>query len=260
MTAKGVLLPEDALGHLPEKLRKELITAYNEIIGQFRRGKWEPAELNGGKLCEVAYSIIRGHVDGAFPLRSKKPRNMVDDCNALANAPGTVARSARIGLPRMLLALYEIRNNRNVGHVGGDVDPNHMDSAAVVAMAKWVLAELIRLLHDVEVEEATSIVEALTVREVPMVWETGTVKRVLDPEMPARDATLLLLYHTGRAELVGDLLLWTEYGNPSRYRSTILRDLHRTRLVEFDRKMDLVQLTSLGAHCVEKTLKLHLAA
>jgi hypothetical protein len=185
---------------------------------------------------------------------------MVDDCNALARVPGPVARSARVGIPRVLIALYEIRNNRNVGHVGGDVDPNHMDSAVVVAMAKWVLAELIRLIHDVAVEEATAVVEALTAREVPLVWESGSVKRVLDPEMSASEATLVLLYHTGREEPVKDLLSWTEYGNASRYRNAVLGDLHRRRLVEFDRNTDSVQLTTRGIGEVERMLSLNPAA
>jgi len=47
----------------------------------------------------------------------------------------------------MLIAQYEIRNNRGVGHVGGDVDQNHMDAKIVVEMAKWTIAELIRLFH-----------------------------------------------------------------------------------------------------------------
>jgi hypothetical protein len=260
LTARGVLLPTSALAQLPETLRSELLGAYNEIVEQYRRGKWEPSELNGGKLCEVVHTVLRGYVDDSYPRRSTKPRNMVAACDAFANAPGSFPRSVKIGIPRMLVALYEIRNNRSVGHVGGDVDPNHMDSAVVVAMAKWVLAELVRLFHDVEVPEATAVVEALTAREVPLVWESGQVKRVLDPRMSVRNATLLLLYHTGREEPVLNLLSWTEYGNASRYRSEVLRYLHRARLVEFDRKRDVVQLTTRGAGHVESTLIPHAAA
>ena len=32
--------------------------------------------------------------------------------------------SVRIQISRMIVALYEVRNNRNVGHVGSEVDPN----------------------------------------------------------------------------------------------------------------------------------------
>jgi hypothetical protein len=84
---------------------------------------------------------------------------MVDACKALEKAPQTLPRSIRIQIPRMLVALYEIRNNRGVGHVGGDVNPNHMDAVAVLAMSKWLVAELIRVLHDVDTQTATDLVE-----------------------------------------------------------------------------------------------------
>src|SRR4029079_6642275 len=112
-------------------------------------GRWEPSELNGGKLCEVAYSILKGYVDGRMPPRPKKPRNMVDACRALEAADDSVfPRSVRIQIPRMLIALYEIRNNRGVGHVGGDVNPNEMDSRVVLETSKWIMAELVRLFHN----------------------------------------------------------------------------------------------------------------
>jgi hypothetical protein len=47
----------------------------------------------------------------------------------------------------MLPALYEVRNNRNVGHTGGDVDPNHMDSVAVLSKCNWIMGELVRVYH-----------------------------------------------------------------------------------------------------------------
>jgi hypothetical protein len=103
--------------------------ALNEITTNYRLGKWEPSELNGGKLCEIVYTILRRHVDGKFPARPSKPGNMVDACNDLAEADKKIfPQSVRITIPRVLIALYEIRNNRGVGHVGGDVDPNHMDA------------------------------------------------------------------------------------------------------------------------------------
>ena len=61
----------------------------------------------------------------------------------------------------MLFALYEIRNSRGVGHVGGDVDANHMDAEFVLSAAKWVVAELVRLFHSTDVNIATEVVDAL---------------------------------------------------------------------------------------------------
>jgi hypothetical protein len=121
-------------------------------------------------LCEVVYTVLRGHVDGSFAAKPSKPGNMVDACNDLAKADKKVfPQSVRITIPRVLIALYEIRNNRGVGHVGGDVDPNHMDATFVHAAARWVVAELVRLFHDVDTATATSLVDALVERVVPPV-------------------------------------------------------------------------------------------
>ena len=140
------------LGALPPALRDPLVEEFNKILRNFRERRWEPAELNGGKLCEVVYSILSGHVAGSFPSSPSKPPNMYDACKGLEQASGL--RSIRIQIPRMLIALYEIRNNRGVGHVGGDVDPNQQDSTLVVAMSQWIMAELVRVFHNVDVETA----------------------------------------------------------------------------------------------------------
>src|SRR5206468_654238 len=99
-----------------------------EIERNFRERRWEPAELNGGKLCEAAYSILKGHVDGHFPAKPSKPSNFPQACLDLEKADPKFGRSVRLLIPRMLIPLYDIRNSRSVGHIGGDVDPNHMDS------------------------------------------------------------------------------------------------------------------------------------
>ena len=166
------------LSVIPETLREELILALNEIERNFKESRWEPSELNGGKLCEVVYSILKGYVDSSYPTSASKPRNMVDACKGLEQYSGTFPRSVRIQIPRMLTALYEIRNNRGVGHVGGDVDPNHMDAVCVMQMSKWIVAELIRVFHNVSTQEASDAVEALSDRELPLVWQINGISRV----------------------------------------------------------------------------------
>lgn len=245
--------PEQALGHLPDTLRQELLDAFNNIVTNFRENKWEPSELNGGKLCEVAYSILRGHVDGNYPSHSSKPGNMVDDCKAFEKAPNTFPRSVRIQIPRMLIALYEVRNNRGVGHVGGEVDPNHMDASVVLNMSKWVVAELVRIFHDIDTKAATEVVELLTERELPIIWQVNGKKRILKPGLSMKDKTLLLLYsETSIGE--ADLVNWIEHTNPSVYRRDVLHKGHRTKLWEYDRAASTVTLSPLGSEYVERKL------
>jgi hypothetical protein len=242
------------LGLLPDGLRSELLTAYSRIVKNYRETRWEPSELNGGKLCEVVYTILKGYVDGSFPARSTKPRNMVDACRALEQAPSTCPRSVRIQIPRMLIALYEVRNNRGVGHVGGDVNPNQMDATCVLQMSKWILSELVRLFHDVGTETASAAIETIVERIVPIVWEVDGKLRVLETSLTMREKTLILLYC--HAESVGesDLVEWIEHSNASAYRRDVLRKSHKERLIEYNEATRMVTISPRGIEYVEETL------
>lgn len=245
--------PARALSGLPPTLRQELIDSLNEIVRNYREGRWEPAELNGGKLCEVVYSILAGHVSPPFPERAAKPDNMVDACIALSKAADQ-PRSIRIQIPRMLIALYEIRNNRSVGHVGGEVSPNRMDATAVLAMSKWVVAELIRVFHVTDVRSATATVNALVEREVASVWDVDGAKRVLVKGISRRDQVLLLLYSTPGAVQAPTLASWLEQQRFAYFARDVLRPLHAERYVEFNEKTRDVQLSPLGVERVERQL------
>lgn len=250
---QGGLVREDAFSALPAKLRRELISSFSEIVKNFAERRWEPAELNGGKLCEVAYSVVKGIADGKFPARASKPRNMVNACRAL-EGQGGVTRSVRIQIPRMLVALYEVRNNRNVGHVGGDVDPNHMDAVCVLQMSKWIVAELIRVLHEQPVDEAAALVDALVEREIPLVWKVGDKMRVLDPDLSYKDTTMILLHAMPGLVRESDLFAWTEHSNASVYRRDILKKEHKARLLEYDEEARTVEVSPRGVEYAEGLL------
>jgi hypothetical protein len=244
-----------ALARIPESLRVPLLTAYGEIVRNFRERRWEPSELNGGKFSEIVYSILCGFASGSYPARPEKPANMVDACRALEREVSMSApRSVRIQIPRMLIALYEVRNNRGVGHSGGDVDPNHMDAAAVVAMAKWTLSELVRLFHEVDTAHATAIVDAIVERELPLIWVVDGKRRVLVSKMTHKDKSLALLYTEHGAVPEDDLFAWVEHPRLADFRKDILRPLHRSKLVEYDPIRRTVALSPLGSDYVEKKL------
>ena len=245
------------LAGIPAGLRTPLVRAFHEIVRNFREGRWEPAELNGGKLCEAAYSILKGHVEGRWPAGPSKPRNMVEACRALEQADADrFPRSVRVQLPRLLAALYEIRNNRGVGHVGGDVDPNHMDARVVLESAKWVVAELVRVFHHVGIAEATQAVEALVERTVPVVWQVGDKRRVLRADLSKRDQVLLLLYSSAGGLPASKLLEWVEYSNASAFRRDLLMRMHRSRLIEYDIRRGEARISPAGIAYVEDELPL----
>lgn len=252
----ALLASATVLAGVPAGLRDELLRALNEVLRNYRERRWEPSELNGGKLCEVVYTILKGHVDGKFPPKASKPSNMVDACRALEKADATkFPRSVRVQVPRALVALYEIRNSRGVGHVGGDVDPNLMDATAVVAMSKWIVAELIRVFHVVPTDEAQRLVEGVVERNLPIIWSVGDVRRVLKPAMSAKDKSLLLLYHAGDWVEEERLREWVEYSNSSMFRDILLK-CHKQKLVEYDGRARRATLSPAGIRHVETTIDL----
>jgi len=248
--------PKSAFAALPATLAKDLLDAYAEIVTNFAEGRWEPSELNGGKLCEVVFTVVEGYMSGAYPKRANKPKNMPDACKALENKYTTANRSPRIQIPRMIVALYEIRNNRGVGHAGGDVDPNQMDATAVLYISKWLMAELVRLLHGLTTDEAAELVELLVEREIAVVWKWGDKRRVLITGLTLRQQVLLLLSSVTEAS-ESDLVAWLEHKRVSDLRKNVLRPMHGERLIDYDEATHVLRLLPPGITDAEALLKEH---
>lgn len=249
---------DKAFSNLPDVLRKELVSCYQSIVTNYAEGRWEPAELNGGKFCEIVYSIVHGALVGSFPSKASKPKSMVDACRALESMQGNGGaagnRSLRIQIPRLLPYLYEIRNNRGVGHVGGDVNPNSADAGAVVSATSWVMAELIRVFHSMPLMDAQAVVDTLVVRTHPLVWGVDQIKRVLDNTLKKSDQVLLLLYSEAGWTDLEKLRGWVEYANKTNFKKNIILRLHRDRYLEFSVENNEVILTTKGSREVEERL------
>jgi hypothetical protein len=244
-----------ALGLIPAGLRQELLDEFSKITRNYRENRWEAAELDGGRLCEIAYTILAGHLDGnQFPAQASKPNRFEEACRDLGQTPKTAGSdSARLTIPRVLVGLYDLRNRRGVGHVGGDVSANHMDATYVLHAAQWVMAELVRLFHNVTVSEATAVVDALVDRTVPVLWTVGGFTRVLDPGVNLADGTLLLLYSRADGLQDRELSANLEAGRLDNYRR-VLERLHRLRLIEYNAGTRQAILSPVGIADVEARL------
>jgi hypothetical protein len=240
------------LGTLPPGLAGALLSEYRQIAQNYMEHRWSPAELSGGRFCEVVFAILDGHGKNSYPASPSKPPNFVSACRSL-ESNAHVPRSFQILIPRLLPALYEIRNNRGVGHVGGDVDPNHMDANAVLSLASWIMAELIRVFHGLKTDEAQRAVDAIAERRTPLIWSDGDVRRILDTALPLKQQILLLTATSASEVQVKDLLRWTEYKDPG-YFMRLLRKMHKDRLLELSQKESLVQILPPGSSEVEATL------
>lgn len=248
--------PLAAFGSLPTGLREPLLKEYRTIVHNYLERRWTPAALSGGKFCEVVFSILDGYGTGSYAATPSKPANMLNACRNLENR-SHVPRGFQILIPRLLPALYEVRNNRGVGHVGGDVDSNHMDSAAVLAVVNWIMAELVRVLHATTTTEAQQIVDALSTRRIPLVWEGANgVRRVLDPKIPLKDQILLLIGAGTDFVAATDLLTWT--GCSSRaYLNRLMSVLVKKRMIELSEDKSSATLLPPGSIRVETVIQAH---
>lgn len=247
-----MLSPASLLSTLPPGLRTPLIEEYSSIVQNFMERRWSPSELSGGKFCEIVYTILEGHASGTFASTPNKPRDFVTACRTLESRPVT-PRSFQILIPRLLPALYEIRNNRGVGHAGGDVDPNPMDATAVLAMAAWIMAELIRVFHNATITEAQLAVDRLVERPMPLVWTDGDIRRVLRTDLKLKDQILLLVASASASPTTADLFKWTECASRSSF-MRVLKMLHSARHIEL-KDTGVVMLLPPGTNYVAELLQ-----
>ena len=244
-----------ALATVPSGLRNPLIAEYRALVQNFLEHRWLPSELSGGRFSEIVYTILDGQATGTYAARPAKPGNLHQACQKLEkNALPHVPRSFQILIPRMLPALYEIRNNRSVGHVGGDVDPNHMDCVAVLSMCGWIMGELVRVYHGLSVADAQRVVDAMAQTRIPAVWTDGTIKRVLQHELKFPDQLLLLIATSLPDVSSAQLRQWTEVSS-KQYLTKLLRGLHKKRLIEFSESIDKVRILPPGAAAVEELVR-----
>ncbi|MBI4922085.1 MAG: hypothetical protein HY834_10070 [Devosia nanyangense] len=241
---------------LPPSLETALVDEFRDLQRNYREHRWRASELAGGRFCEVVYSILKGDVDGAYPAAPYKPSDFRGSCRQLENQPALGTGLRFLVLP-LLTVLYEVRNNRGVGHVGGDVDSNAVDAFAVVAQSSWILAELVRNYNSVPLREAQKLVDRLAEYPSPLIFVEGGYRRVLKIGLSLRDELVLLVASTeARESSVDDLSSWT--GQPNKtYIRKVLGQLDEARLLRFSRAEDLAQLLPTGQKIADELAMTH---
>ena len=134
------------------------------------------------------------------------------------------------------------------------MDPNHMDATVVLAMSKWLVADVVRFFHNVDTKTATDLVDALIERDTPLVWEVNGGKRVLNTGLSLKNKSLLLLHATPGPVAEATLRGWVEAKNPTSYRRDIIERAHAEKLVEYDATARTVTLSPRGRDYVEGNL------
>lgn len=245
---------ESALSAIPTQLRSRLIKHYLGVHKAYAEGKYDHCGQHAGKFCEIMLRCLQDRLTGTSLLVGQKIPNFKTDCERLENVTD-FPESLRIVIPRCLVFLYTMRNKRDIGHVGGDVDANRIDAATYTRLSDWCISELLRVVHTLSLEDAQALLDAMSVRQVPQVWSVAGKRRVLVQGMSVRDKTLLLLYSTPETSVLAeDLWEWTKHANFSNFKRDVIRPLDADCLIEYDRDTEAVILSPTGARYVEDNL------
>jgi len=145
-----------------------------------------------------------------------------------------------------------MRNKRGIGHVAGEVDANEIDLVTMARTSDWIICEFIRIYHGLPLEKAQDILDSISIKQIPEIWEVGGKKRILRDGLRVRDQVLLLLYaNVDSSIFVEDLCDWIEYSNIGVFKSNVLHPLHKTRLIEYENTLGFVTLSPKGSKYVE---------
>lgn len=255
-TAKHSSIIELALKNVPDDFRSRLVKSYFDLKRKYSESQYDAAGISAGKFCEALMRLLQSEVFGAFTPFQDSIGNMADECRKLVTSQKTSAvESLRIIIPRALIFLYTIRNKRGIGHIGGDVDANKIDLAAIVTTADWIVCELIRIYHGLSLEEAQDLVDGISFKQIPAIWDVAGKKRVLKSGLSAQHQALLLLYSDTEATVLSeDLCSWIEYASLAMFKKRVLEPLHKNRFIEYDRESEVVHLSPLGAQEVEQKI------
>jgi hypothetical protein len=219
----------------PSELIDALIDSYIEIKEHYYLNRLEPSELNGGKFVEATIRIIQFVTqNGNFTPIGTPIHNTIDSLRKFEQiSDKTILESYRIHIPRNLCSIYNIRNKRGVGHLGGDVNPNLPDANLIIACCDWTLAELFMINYHCSLDQAQKMVDVLVQRRNLLVYEFEDIKRVLNPKLTFKNQTLLLLAseHPKRVE-ISTLVRWIEPAKISNYKQGVLKPLHDSRMID----------------------------
>ncbi len=184
-------------GTLDPVLVDELLDAHAEAKSSYYLGGLRLSEVEGGRFCEAAFRLLQKRALGSFD-RLGHQVNVEALTIALANVPGGAQPdSVRLHIPRALRVVYDVRNNRDAAHLADGIDANLQDATLVVAVIDWVLAEFVRLHHNVDADEARAIVEDLVTRRAPVIQDFDGFLKVLRTDLGASGHCLVLLYQRG---------------------------------------------------------------
>jgi hypothetical protein len=183
---------------LDPRLVKELLDAHAEAKRNFYLGGLRLSAVEGGRFCEAAFRLLEYVTKSKVFTALGRQLDTDKLIRELSNLPPAQFNdSLRLHIPRSLRLVYDIRNKRDAAHLADGIDPNLQDATLVISVIDWVLAEFIRLYHNVPANTASKLVDGIVKRVAPVVQDFNGFLKVLNPKLRVSDHCTVLLYQRG---------------------------------------------------------------
>lgn len=234
----------------PADIVDALISAYSEVLRNYRIERWKPSELDAGHFVEAARRIVEHELFGTTtPLAKAMGSFSPAVLSKYESATGDEA--FRILIPRVLFSIYCIRNKRGVGHISS-ISPNKMDATFILNATKWVLAELVRTVTASNPDDAHALTDAILERELDLIWDDGESFVIMDNKLKAEQKVLVTLYKRDRYS-IDEIQSLIGYKNRTRFKSIVER-LRSDNLIDIVQE-SICKISPLGIREAERIIE-----
>lgn len=147
----------NVLPNIPSDIGDALETEFRNLESRFARRDWGPAELNGGRFAEVVLRFLEWRESGGHytPIGMQLNRQAI--LNRARNNP-SLPDGLRFHVAKCSEILMDIRNRRDVAHLGTVINVDEMDAHLVMRLAAWILAEIVREESNLSAQDAQALI------------------------------------------------------------------------------------------------------
>lgn len=239
---------EVALQDVPDPVREALEQEFAELSQRFLRQDWGPARLHGGRFAEGVFRYLEWKQTGKSPAVSSQLRRQ--QIVQAVEQDTSLDPGLRFHVRRCAELLMDVRNKRDVAHLGEKLNVNEMDSQLVLRLAAWTLSEIIRVENQMPAEEIQRLIDRFSVTHHPLVEDIDGDLVLLEKGYSAAERVLIVLFHTYPEPLtLTELRAVVGYSNSTLFRDNVIGgEVEQGRL---HLRGDRVHLTRKGVMWVE---------
>jgi hypothetical protein len=242
-----------------KELLDKLLDEYQLVNENYHLGKHRPCSHEAGRFSEIVLRMLQEATTGTYiPLGQQITKFNTEVTNLEKADANKFPQSLRLQIPRTLQVLYDIRNKRDVGHVGGDVDANYTDATLSLFCCNWVMTELIRIYYTSDIDKAQKMVSSIIKIRIPLIQDFNGFLKILNPNLTLPDKVLALLYYRGsEGANVSELEEWLKGRvTPNHMNITLSRLEHEKAFIH--RNNDHCLITETGIKHVEENVDLNI--